>query len=108
MTSPGRAALLEHVSEAQFQAQVLRWLRRAGYRTFHVHDARKSASGFPDVVAVKSGKPVLYAELKSAHGHVSAAQRAWLEDLGRCPGTSVHLWRPTDEDRIKRMLRLEV
>ena len=54
----GRDMLLAAVSERQWQeAQVVTWAERTIYHTF---DSRKSAGGFPDLVLLRPGQPVVF------------------------------------------------
>lgn len=102
----GRAALLATLTEAQWQRQVVEWATRAGYRVFHAYDSRRSAGGFPDLCLVKTGRPVIFSELKTISGRLSPQQKVWLDELAQCPGTLVRVWRPTDETTIKADLGL--
>lgn len=88
--------------------QAVRELARAlGYREFHPHDSRRSTPGFPDLVCVKAGYPVLYIELKSERGRLTAEQQGWLETLRQAQGTRVYVWRPSDWNFIVEVLKGE-
>lgn len=100
----GRAALLATMTEREWQSQVCAWANRAGWRVFHVYNMVRSAGGWPDLVLVKPGCPVIYAELKTVAGRVTKQQSAWLDDLAMAEGTIVRVWRPTDEEHIKALL----
>lgn len=102
----GRAALLATLTEKEWLAQIIEWAHRAGWRTYHVTDSRRSAGGFPDLVLVKPGHPVIFAELKTIKGRVSPQQRIWLDELEHCPGSRVFVWRPDQEDLVKAVLGL--
>ena len=94
------------VSEKVFQAAVLKIAREAGYMTFHVHDSRKSAEGYPDLTLVHPTRrelPVFLCELKTQAGQVTAAQQAWVEALGGRQTVST-IWRPDDVEMIRRWL----
>jgi hypothetical protein len=106
VTVNGRAALLATLTEREWQAQVLAWADRAAWRVYHTADSRRSAAGFPDLVLVKPGYPVIFAELKTVSGRLSLMQRIWLEELGACPGVLVRVWKPSDETAIKAELGL--
>jgi hypothetical protein len=82
------------VSEADFQSQVL--------DHFHVHDSRRSPHGFPDLVLCRPPE-LVFAELKSATGRLTAEQSAWLELLRAC-GQRVFCWRPADWAEITATL----
>lgn len=94
---------LAAVSEREFQDQVLELARLAGWLTYHTHDARRSAPGFPDLVLVRP-PVIIFAELKSARGRLRPEQAAWLEALADCEGVVARLWRPQDWSEIERTL----
>jgi hypothetical protein len=84
------------MSEADLQANVVELVGRLGGMTYHTHDSRRSAAGFPDLVIVFPRTGWLgFAELKSATGKVSPDQRRWLHALLDTPA-EVHLWRPAN------------
>ena len=89
-------------SEKSFMAEVIRAARRHGWnRIYHTHDSRKSAAGFPDLVIVR--ERVVWAELKTEEGQLSAEQANWIEDL-RAAGQEVYVWRPSDWPELLRVL----
>ncbi len=91
------------MSEKQFQSQVLQLAKLSGWLTYHTHDSRRSAPGFPDLVLVKAPL-VLFAELKSARGKLRPEQEAWLEALRGCRTVGARLWRPSDWPEMKETL----
>jgi hypothetical protein len=100
----GMSRPLPRLSESAWQQRVVDLAQLRGWRTFHPYDSRRSAAGWPDLALVRRGRLVL-AELKAEAGRVSAEQRAWLTDLGACPGVEVHLWRPSDWPAVQQVLR---
>lgn len=104
-----RAVMNGAVTEKEFQAAVVRYAALHGWRTYHTHDSRRSNPGFPDLVLVKHGR-LVFAELKTEKGRVSAAQQEWLDALGnvgdpRCDHCAdVHVWRPRDWPTIEDVL----
>jgi hypothetical protein len=95
-------------SEAHWQQQVEQLAKTYGFRVYHAPDNRPSGktgrvqrveAGFPDLVLVR-GPELIFAELKTETGRVSAAQREWLQALEHVPGVDVYLWRPSDFDEI--------
>jgi hypothetical protein len=82
-----------------------------GLKWFHVHDSRRSPSGWPDLVIARHhvhGHPwgaVVFRELKAQAGKVTPAQEAWLEAL-TWAGLDAGVWRPSDllSGRIAREL----
>ncbi|QEP08750.1 VRR-NUC domain-containing protein [Glutamicibacter sp. ZJUTW] len=95
-------------SEAVFQSNVIRLAKSLGYmRIYHTKDSRGSEAGFPDLVMIHGKtKQVLFVELKSQGGRVSAAQELWLDDL-RLGGQFAEVWRPSDwvSRRVEKVLR---
>jgi len=67
------------VTEAELQAQVVALLVEAGaiVPPYHTHDSRRSAPGFPDVVAWLPGR-VVVVECKAAPGRLTPEQEAHL------------------------------
>jgi len=81
-----------------------------GYLCYHTHDSRRSNPGFPDLCMV--GKRLIFAELKSEAGKVSAEQLDWLNRLDvierKSEGVVVaRLWRPSDwlNGEVEEVLR---
>lgn len=94
---------LDEISERTWQAQVVQLAKLMGWRkAYHVYDSRRSYSGFPDLVLVR--ERVVYAELKSQAGKVSATQQEWLDALTKA-GAECHVWRPSDLDQVAEILR---
>jgi hypothetical protein len=94
---------------------------RPPWRWYHTRDSRRSVPGFPDLVLVRPPR-LLFVELKTERGKLTADQVAWLEDLemvsatfvGRAwdppadplpPPVEVYVWRPSDRPEIERILR---
>ena len=112
MTTPPRS--LPAPDEAAWQAQVIALAHLFGWRVAHFRPARTvhgwrtpvaaDGAGFPDLVLV--GPRVIFAELKSQRGRVSAAQRAWLDALSEA-GVEAYLWRPSQFDEVADVLRPE-
>lgn len=91
-------------SEAHFQGWVMRAAREFGWSVYHTRFSVLSDGGFPDLVLVKAGEPVIYAELKRQVGVVTPKQQAWLDVLRSALGTRVFVWRPDDRPEILRVL----
>ncbi len=104
------AAPAPDCAEATLQARVEELLSYFGWEWFHDRDARQDRAGFPDIVACHAGcgpdgqGRVLYAELKTARGRLSAAQRRWRDAL-LAAGADWRLWRPADWPRLVATLR---
>jgi hypothetical protein len=91
------------VTERQFQQQVLDWALLNGWLVYHPFDSRRSQVGFPDLTLVRDGR-LVFAELKTATGRVSAAQHEWLGALRAVAGCETHVWRPADWPVVERAL----
>ena len=99
-----RRLLDEAVTEAELQANVLELAGRLGWLSYHTHDSRRSAAGFPDLVLVR-GDRLVFAELKRERRYPTPAQRHWLAALAAVTTVSAHLWRPSDWPAIEEELR---
>jgi len=100
------AILQEKVLEV---ARIYGWHRhhqRAGYQPGAGKwiTAISGETGFPDLVLVR-GERLIFAELKSKRGRVSATQEIWLSLLMTVPGVEVYVWRPDDLDEIIATLK---
>ena len=101
------------MSERAFQQAVLELAMLTGWKVNHQMPAQNGAGrwrtptqghiGFPDLVLAHPTKGLIFAELKSAIGRVSEAQRSWLDTL-ELAGVEAYVWRPTDLPFIKTRL----
>ena len=92
------------ISEKHFLLQVRELARYESWLTYHTHRSTRSEPGFPDLVLVRPPR-VIFAELKTEKGKLSADQEAWLDVLDRCNEVETYLWRPLDWDRIVEKLK---
>lgn len=92
---------LDDMTEKVWQAQVVEVARTLGWRCYHTFDSRRSQPGFPDLVLVRDR--VVFLELKSEKGKVSAAQQDWLQALADA-GAEACVARPSDFDELGRVL----
>lgn len=127
------------LTEDQFQRQVIDLAHAYHWLVAHFRAARTDrgwrtpveadAEGFPDLVLVR-GKRLIFAELKSQKGRVSAAQQGWLDSLAvvcagvaleldelrsnappnslpvEPPSVEVYVWRPSMFDEVHELLKL--
>lgn len=105
----------QRMNESELQAAVIELAHLLKYRVAHFRPALTSkgwrtavsadGAGYPDLTLVKPGR-LIFAELKSRRGALSAEQAMWLEAL-REAGCEVHVWKPRDwqEGHIERILR---
>ena len=101
------------INERAFQQAVVELATMTGWLVHHTLPAQNSAGrwrtptqgniGFPDLVLVHPKRGVIYAELKSAVGRVSEAQRRWLDTLEQA-GAEAYVWRPIDIQFIRTRL----
>jgi VRR-NUC domain len=107
-------ALARSLSEEDWQRLVVDAARYHRWRVFHTRPARTAAgwrtpvsgdgAGFVDLVLVRPPR-VLFVELKSQRGRLSALQEAWLADLAECPGVERYVWRPSDWETVMEILQ---
>ncbi len=95
--------------EEAFQKSVIDLARIGGFAVAHFRPAQTvngwrtpvsaDGAGFPDLVLVKPGVPILFRELKSDKGRLNANQEAW-GTLIQKAGGDWSVWRPSDIERI--------
>lgn len=93
--------IADTVSEKEFQAAVVKEAKRMGWLCYHTYDSRKSQAGFPDIVCVRDR--VLWLELKTETGKLSAEQANWIDAL-QAAGQEAGCFRPSDWTRLMEML----
>jgi Holliday junction resolvase len=84
------------LTEKQLMAELVDLLERFGWLVYHTFDSRRSAPGFPDLIAVKGGR-MLALEIKSSTGVVTRDQRSWLTAFAAVPGVLAYVVRPADD-----------
>lgn len=82
------------MNEAQWQERITDLCDLLGLKWHHETDSRKSKSGFPDLV-ICGLNGVIFAELKTEKGRVTAAQEEWLAMLINAR-VECYVWRPSD------------
>jgi hypothetical protein len=102
-----------HVPEAEFQRQVIDLAHLYGWRAFHARPGRTSSGGwathvaadgkgFPDLTLVRDR--VVFVELKSANGQLTAEQDEWIRALEH-GDAEVYVWRPNQFDELHAILK---
>lgn len=91
------------MTEKQWHELVVRLATYCQWTHMHVYDSRRSDPGWPDLVLCRPPE-LIFAELKTDRGRVTAAQQEWLDRLAAC-GMEVYVWRPRDLDAIHRRLQ---
>ena len=94
---------LSSLNEKQWQAWVIEAAHTFGWHVYHTYDSRRSQAGFPDLTLMRPPE-VLFVELKTEKGRLSASQRVWSELLEACPGVGYYLWRPSDNEALIQVL----
>lgn len=84
--------------ERELQSQVELLLRMGGWLVYHTYDSRRSAPGFPDIVALR-GSRILALELKVEGAKPSEAQYEWLRAWDRA-GALAYVVRPGNLDEL--------
>ena len=89
------------------ESDLLETIRQAakmsGWLTYHALRSEGSEPGFPDLVAARGGRLLLW-ELKSADGRVSKEQAEWLRRLNEVERIDVNVVRPADLPEALRRL----
>lgn len=88
------------VSVAQYFGWMVTHFRAAMNQSGRWSTPMQGDKGFPDTVLARDGV-VIFAELKTNKGRVSAEQRSWLNHLGE----QGRLWRPRDWSLILEELQ---
>lgn len=97
-----REAMEKAQSEKEFQQKITDLCDLLGIKWHHETDSRRSKKGFPDLVL--AGIRVVFVELKTESGKVTKEQQEWIDKV-RAAGGIIHVWRPSDWDRIEKYLR---
>ena len=83
---------LKKIKERDLQNQILKIAKLGGWDYYHTHDSRRSPAGWPDLVLCRPPE-IIFAELKTQKGRLTAAQKHWLDMLLAC-GQETYVWRP--------------
>lgn len=98
-----------HMTETEFADTIIELAHWYGWQVAHFRPARTAKGwrtpmqgdvGFPDLVLARDGV-VMFVELKSMGGRLSAGQKRWGEQLGAI----WQVWRPTDLELAKQVLK---
>lgn len=93
------------LSEKEFQRQVVDLAAKIfGWETYHAWLSIHSPRGWPDLALCRPPRLIL-AELKREKGTLSPSQERSIGLLRACPGVEVYVWRPSDLDAIREVLR---
>ncbi len=96
-------------SERVFMDQVMQIARMNGWHVFHASPHlvrpgvwRSDGQGFPDLCMAHPARGIVFAELKTEKGKMSAGQQSWR--LAIAPHAEWYLWRPSDLPAIAKRL----
>ncbi len=92
------------IGEEAFQALVVDLAERFRWVAWHDNDSRRNDAGLPDLLLIR--ERVIWRELKTQKGRLSAEQAAWGELLLRC-GQDWAIWRPSDWAEVVATLTKE-
>jgi hypothetical protein len=114
----------QYISEKEFMTSIIEYAQAKGWRCAHfrhgmtsridkhgkpvwVTPVQADGKGWPDLVLVRD-RSLLFCEIKSVKGKLSAAQQEWLQALSkvayRSPKVEVHMWTPADWPTIEKVL----
>ena len=101
---PALPVMLGAISERQFQAQIVGLAELRGWLVYHTWNSRHSTAGFPDLVLVR--EYVIFAEIKTEKGKLTAEQEAWIEAIQKAQNYNLraYVWKPSDWEQIVRVL----
>lgn len=110
MTTAARRIIHAETKEAVLQNWAIEYAHVKRWRVFAMKDSRAqwwgTDKGFPDLFLVRDGHAIA-AELKTMTGRTRDGQEEWHAALSEVPGIWTPpdgLWRPDDEDEIRRVL----
>lgn len=105
-------AIARDMTEAEFQAEVVKLAKIQGFLVCHVYPAQNSAGvwvtpttykGFPDLTLVKRGR-LIFLELKKVGGKATPEQRRWIATAQTVPGVEAWVVDPTDWPEVHAAL----
>ena len=91
------------MKESTWQAKVVAYARKQGWRVYYTANSRGSPAGFPDLTLVRRER-LVYAELKTQTGKLRPEQHEWLEAL-EATAAEVYVWRPAHIGVMQECLR---
>jgi hypothetical protein len=104
---------LDELNERDWQKLVVNYARLGGWMYHHELPSQRAhgrwtthaagETGFPDLVLVHPSGQIMFVELKTAKGKLSAAQEKWRRRLMDA-GLEVHVWRPADRQYVEYRL----
>lgn len=93
-------ARVEQMTEAEYRGWIVGTARAHGWLVHSLDDSNVSA---PNVMLARGGVLIL-ARVKAERAKVSDAQQEWLDELGRVPGITVEVFRPSQMAELFSLL----
>lgn len=90
---------------SDWQRLVKDWAHFCGWKIQHSSMLGDGTPGIPDLILVK--KRVIFVQLKSERGQLTAAQRLWRDKL-LAAGACWYLWRPSDWEAMLTLLGIDL
>jgi VRR-NUC domain len=91
------------ISERRYQRQVTDYAEMLGWHWWHTLRSEGSPKGWPDLVLIKRPR-IVFLEIKAQRTPVTPEQQACINELRAC-GQECYIVRPSDFDRLTRILR---
>lgn len=91
-------------SEAQYSDRIVQWAKINGWLVYHTFYSGRSQQGFPDLTLVRWGR-LVFIEVKSETGRLSASQQQWIALLDSVEGISAVVARPSNWEFIASLLK---
>lgn len=98
-----RQLLNNAILEKDFRQTVVDIAQIRGWTIFSTWNSKHSPSGEPDLRMVRPPR-VIFAELKTEKGRMTAAQDSTMALLALCPSVESFLWRPHHIQEIEAIL----
>ena len=92
------------ISEKEFQATVREAAEALGWKVLVTYRSTRSPKGEPDLRLIRPPR-LIFAELKSGKGVLSAEQKYVIKLLLQCQGVETYIWLPQDWETIVSILR---
>jgi hypothetical protein len=96
---------LAEVSEKTWQGQVIDLAKTLGWKHYFTYRSKRSPAGWPDLQLVRDR--VIYLELKTEDGKLSAAQKGWIRALLDA-GADAYVVRPRDFESLGAVLAVRI
>lgn len=105
-------ALLLDVTEAVYQAVIVKVARHHGWHVVHTYRTKvgpgqwrtaTTENGVPDLMLMRPPS-LVFLEVKAQKGTAAPEQIAWIADAQACTGVEAYIVRPTDWSSVAELL----